>query len=330
MAGSRPGGRHWGVLVLMQIYKEDVTAIRAELAAGLLASQPHVSPKYLYDALGARLFEAITELPEYTPTRQEAEIFGQSMPEIVAGLPSNSCLIDLGAGSCRKAARVIPVLKPLHYLAVDISVEFMGNCLEALRREFPGLAVEGLVIDFSQGLSAEAIQAMVPSDRPRVYFYPGSSIGNFHPSEAEAFLQGLILEGGAQALIIGVDMVKDPAALELAYDDPLGVTAAFNLNMLLHLNRRLQSNFSIHDWQHRAVFNVAESRIEMHLVARRDVSIAWPGGARSFAQGQWIHTENSYKYTVASFTALLARAGYAVSGVFQDARKGFAVFVARP
>jgi L-histidine N-alpha-methyltransferase len=314
----------------MQIYREDVAAIRAELAAGLAASQPHVSPKYLYDALGARLFEAITELPEYTPTRQEAEIFGQSMPEIVEGLPLGSCLIDLGAGSCRKAARVIPVLKPVQYLAVDISVEFMGNCLEALRREFPGLAVEGLGIDFSQGLSAEAIQSMVPPDRPRVYFYPGSSIGNFHPTEAEAFLRGLIRDGSAEGLVIGVDMVKDPAALELAYDDPLGVTAAFNLNMLLHLNRRLHSNFSIHDWRHRAVFNAAESRIEMHLVALRDLSVEWPGGARSFALGQWIHTENSYKYTVASFTALLARAGYAVTGVFQDARKGFAVFVARP
>lgn len=314
----------------MQIYKEDLTAIQTELAAGLLLSQPHVSPKYLYDALGARLFEAITELPEYTPTRQEAEIFAQSMPAIVGGLPSGACLIDLGAGSCRKAARVIPVLQPLQYLAVDISVEFMGNCLEALRREFPGLAVEGLGIDFSQGLSAEAIDAMVPSDRPRVYFYPGSSIGNFHPSEAQDFLRGLVRDGGAQGLIIGVDMVKDPAALEVAYDDPLGVTAAFNLNMLLHLNRRLGSNFDICDWQHRAVFNASESRIEMHLVARRDLSVAWPGGARSFAQGQWIHTENSYKYTVDSFSALLAGAGYTVMGVFQDARKGFAVFVARP
>ncbi|MFZ9734650.1 MAG: L-histidine N(alpha)-methyltransferase, partial [Burkholderiaceae bacterium] len=193
------------------------------------------------------------------------EIFGRSMPEIVGGLPTGSCLIDLGAGSCRKAARVIPVLKPVQYLAVDISVEFMGNCLEALRREFPGLAVEGLGIDFSQGLSADAIQAMVPSDRPRVYFYPGSSIGNFHPAEAEAFLRGLIFDGGAQGLVIGVDMVKDVSALELAYDDPLGVTAAFNRNMLLHLNKRLTANFDIRDWDHRAVFNVAESRIEMRL-----------------------------------------------------------------
>ncbi|MEY3669167.1 MAG: L-histidine N(alpha)-methyltransferase [Burkholderiaceae bacterium] len=314
----------------MQIYQEDVAAIRAELVAGLVASQPYVSPKYLYDALGARLFEAITELPEYTPTRQEAEIFGRSMPEIVGGLPTGSCLIDLGAGSCRKAARVIPVLKPVQYLAVDISVEFMGNCLEALRREFPGLAVEGLGIDFSQGLSADAIQAMVPSDRPRVYFYPGSSIGNFHPAEAEAFLRGLICDGGAQGLVIGVDMVKDVSALELAYDDPLGVTAAFNRNMLLHLNKRLTANFDIRDWDHRAVFNVAESRIEMHLVAQRDLSVRWPDASRSFAKGQWIHTENSYKYTVASFSALLGRAGYAVAGVFQDSHKGFAVFVARP
>jgi dimethylhistidine N-methyltransferase len=291
---------------------------------------PHISPKYLYDALGARLFEAITELPEYTPTRQEAEIFGQSMAGIVQGLPSGSCLIDLGAGSCRKAARVIPVLRPQQYLAVDISVEFMGNCLEALRREFPWLQVDGLGIDFSQGLSAQAVNTMVPADRPRVYFYPGSSIGNFHPHEAEDFLRGLIREGAAQALVIGVDMVKDVTALERAYDDSLGVTAAFNRNMLLHLNARLASDFSIGDWRHRAVFNAAESRIEMHLVAQRDLQIRWPGATRSFAKGQWIHTENSYKYSVTSFTALLARAGYTVAGVFQDAHKGFAVFVARP
>jgi L-histidine Nalpha-methyltransferase len=314
----------------MQVYREDPDAIRAELEAGLLAQQAHVSPKYLYDALGARLFEAITELPEYTPTRHEAEIFGQSMADIVRGLPADSCLIDLGAGSCRKAAKVIPLLRPAQYLAVDISVEFMGNCLEALRREFPGLAVEGLGIDFSQGLAADAIDAMVPPGRPRVFFYPGSSIGNFHPHEAEAFLAGLLRNVGAQALLIGVDLVKPVAALELAYDDPLGVTAAFNRNMLLHLNRRIGADFNIQDWGHRAVFNTVESRIEMHLVAQHDLQVRWPGGRRSFARGSWIHTENSYKYSVGSFGGLLERAGYAVAGVFEDSQKGFAVFVGKP
>jgi dimethylhistidine N-methyltransferase len=314
----------------MQVYREDPDAIRAELQAGLLAQQAHVSPKYLYDALGARLFEAITELPEYTPTRQEAEIFNRSMADIVRGLPADACLIDLGAGSCRKAAKVIPLLRPKQYLAVDISVEFMGNCLEALRREFPGLAVEGLGIDFSQGLPAEAIDAMVPPGRPRVFFYPGSSIGNFHPQEAEAFLGGLLRHVGAQALLIGVDLVKPAPLLELAYDDPLGVTAAFNRNMLLHLNRRLGADFNIGDWGHRAVFKPAESRIEMHLVAQRDLQVCWLGGTRAFAKGAWIHTENSYKYSVESFGGLLARAGYGVAGVFEDSQKGFAVFVARP
>nr|UOZ97367.1 Histidine N-alpha-methyltransferase [Cupriavidus sp.] len=313
----------------MQVYKEDPEAIRAELQAGLVAQQAHVSPKYLYDALGARLFEAITELPEYTPTRQEAEIFGQSMADIVRGLPADSCLIDLGAGSCRKAARVIPLLRPMQYLAVDISVEFMGNCLEALRREFPGLTVEGLGIDFSKGLSVDAIDAMVPTGRPRVFFYPGSSIGNFHPDEAERFLHGLLVDTAARALIIGVDMAKPAPVLELAYDDPLGVTAAFNRNMLLHLNRRLGADFAIADWDHRAVFNTAQSRIEMHLVARRDLQVRWPGGLRLFAKGDWIHTENSYKYSIETFGALLGRAGYSVAGVFQDSQKGFAVFVGR-
>lgn len=314
----------------MQVYREDPEAIRAELQAGLLADQPHVSPKYLYDALGARLFEAITELPEYTPTRQEAEIFGHSMADLVQGLPANACLIDLGAGSCRKAARVIPLLRPMQYLAVDISVEFMGNCLEALRREFPGLTVEGLGIDFSQGLSVNAIDAMVPQGRPRVFFYPGSSIGNFYPDEAERFLRGLLNDTSAQALIIGVDMVKPAPVLELAYDDPLGVTAAFNRNMLLHLNRRLGADFTIADWDHRAVFNITHSRIEMHLVARRDLQVQWPGGSRLFLKGDWIHTENSYKYSIESFSALLGRAGYSVAGVFQDSQKGFAVFVGYP
>lgn len=314
----------------MQVYQEDASAIRAELEQGLLASQARVSPKYLYDALGARLFEAITELPEYTPTRQEAEIFSQSMGQMVPYLPRESVLIDLGAGSCRKAARLMPHLKPVQYLAVDISVAFMQNCLEALRREFPGLKVDGLGVDFSKGLPAGALHAMIPASSPRLFFYPGSSIGNFDPHEAEAFLRGLLTGCQAQALLIGVDLVKPASVLELAYDDPLGVTAAFNRNMLLHLNQRLDANFDIHDWHHRAVFNAARHRIEMHLVAARDVYVQWPGGSRSFAQGEWIHTENSYKYTVDSFTALLQGAGYTVAGVFQDSCKGFAMFVARP
>lgn len=300
--------------------------VRAELAAGLLAPDACISPKYLYDALGSRLFEAICALPEYYPTRTEAAIFDEHMDQIAHSVGVGVTLIDLGAGNCAKAARMFPALQPAQYVPVDISVDFMREALAQVQQRFPQIEMTGLGIDFSAGLS---LPASVHAAR-RVFFYAGSSIGNFSQEQALALLCRLRAASGRDGgLLIGVDLIKDKTILDAAYDDALGVTAAFNLNLLRHLNRLLGADFDVRDWQHRAFFNVEKSRIEMHLEARSDLVVGWPGAQRSFAQGQRIHTENSYKYTLDAFCALLAQAGFGAARVWTDARGWFAVMHAR-
>lgn len=301
-------------------------AVCAELAAGLLAPDASISPKYLYDVLGSRLFEAICALPEYYPTRTEAAIFDQHMEQIAQSVGAGITLIDLGAGNCAKAARMFPVLQPAQYVPVDISVDFMREALAQVQQRFPQIEMTGLGMDFSAGLNLPA--AVRPARR--VFFYAGSSIGNFSPQQALAFLRRMreaCAEDGG--LLIGVDLIKDKAILDAAYDDALGVTAAFNLNLLRHLNRLLGTDFEVRDWRHRAFFNTEKSRIEMHLEARSDLVVRWPGAQRSFAQGQRIHTENSYKYTPQAFCDLLAQAGFGAARVWTDARGWFAVMHAR-
>jgi dimethylhistidine N-methyltransferase len=312
----------------IQLHHEDRQAIREELIRGLGDEPARTSPKYLYDALGSKLFEAITELPEYYPTRTEAAIFaehGQAMSRVI---PPAACLIDLGAGNCVKAANLFGRLHPSRYVAVDISVEFLRNALDCLQRQFPALDMLGLGVDFSSGLHLPQ-EACPPDDMPRVLFYPGSSIGNFTPQEALAFLRSVRTACGphpASGLLIGVDLVKSTQVLEAAYDDALGVTAAFNRNLLLHINRLIGADFDIGQWEHLAIYNTALSRIEMHLQARHTLEVSWPGGNRRFVAGERIHTENSCKWTVPDFAALLAEAGFAHSQHWLDADQRFAVF----
>ncbi len=306
----------------LQRHHEDRAAVREELLAGLQAPVAFTSPKYLYDALGSRLFEAITELPEYYPTRTEAGIFAAHAPAMAQVMPQCATLIDLGAGNCRKAAKLFGVLQPKGYVAVDISVEFLREALASLQAQFPALPMLGLGMDFSSTL------AFPPEvgEGPRILFYPGSSIGNFTPAEALAFLKQAHSACPGGGLLIGVDLVKARAVLEPAYDDALGVTAAFNRNLLPHLNLLVGGDFVLADWKHVALFNSEASRIEMHLEAVRAATVRWPGGERRFAQGERIHTENSYKWREADFARLLADAGFARSQVWKDAADGFAVF----
>lgn len=301
-------------------------AVSAEISAGLLAPQARVAPKYLYDALGSRLFEAICELPEYYPTRTEAAIVAEHGAAIAHAAGSGSTLIDLGAGNCAKAARLFPLLHPDQYVALDISYDFLSAALAPLRQRFPHIEMAGLGVDFSAAL---ALPDWVRGER-RLFFYPGSSIGNFAPSEALAFLRRLRAacadDGG---LLIGVDLVKHSAILDAAYDDALGVTAAFNLNLLRHLNRLIGADFDVRQWRHLGSYNGAASRIEMHLEARAGLTVSWQGGRRRFACGERIHTEDSYKYTRARFVGLLEQAGFAVNQVWTDAAQWFAVIHAR-
>ncbi len=306
----------------VQLHHEDRAAVRAELMAGLLAPQAFTSPKYLYDALGSRLFEAITELPEYYPTRTEASIFKAHATAMAALIPDNATLVDLGAGNCAKAASLFAAFAPARYVAVDISVEFLRQALGSLQAQHPSLPMLGVGMDFSSSLQLPP-QA---GNGPNVLFYPGSSIGNFTPVQALEFLRqarSACIGGG---LLLGVDLLKPRELLEPAYDDALGVTSAFNRNLLPHLNQLVGSDFLLADWQHAAFFNAAESRIEMHLQAMRDVQVRWPGGERRFGQGERIHTESSYKWRATDFEQLLQSAGFVSTQAWTDERGWFAVF----
>jgi len=309
----------------VQLHHEDSAGLRHELAQGLLGAPASVSPKFLYDALGSRLFDAITELPEYYPTRTERAIFDAHGLEMAAIAGRGRTLVDLGAGNCEKAARLFPVLEPLRYVAVDISVEYLRHALSSLQRRHPGIEMVGVGADFSTTLH-------LPPEAgggERLLFYPGSSIGNFTPGEALRFLrQARAASGAGGALLIGVDLVKPKPVLELAYDDPLKVTAAFNLNLLRRLNLLLGCDARIDDFDHVALFSEMGSRIEMHLQARRALTLRWPGGERALAAGERIHTENSYKYTIDGFARLLRDAGFAHTPHWTDARAWFAVFLA--
>ena len=307
---------------VLQRHVADSAAERAEAQAALLGRPARASPKYFYDRLGSHLFEAITELPEYYPTRTEAAIFAAHGEAMAQHAGVGATLIDLGAGNCAKASRLFPLLEPARYVAVDISVDFLRDALARVQREYPLLDVVGLGLDFSHALD---LPEDLATGRP-VFFYPGSSIGNFTPAEALAFLRNIRAQAGGGGLLIGVDLVKPAPVLEAAYADALGVTAAFNLNLLRHLNRLIGSDFDPARWRHVGLFNAAESRVEMHLEAREDLTVRWPNGQRSFAVVERLHTENSYKYRVDGFAALLVQAGFDAPVHWTDEQGWFAVF----
>ena len=312
----------------IQLHDPAQMPLTAEVTAGLAASAARVSPKFFYDALGSRLFDAITELGEYYPTRTEAAILQARQAEIAAAvhlqLGAAPTLVDLGAGNCAKAASLFGVLQPARYLALDISVDFLRQVLRSLQQQHPGVTMTGVGLDFSVQL---ALPASLLSG-PALLFYPGSSIGNFSPDEALRLLRQAhaLCDGGA--LLIGVDLVKPTAVLEAAYDDALGVTAAFNLNLLRNLNRLIGSDFNVRQWRHVALYDKAAGRIEMHLEARQALCVQWPGGERRFAAGERIHTENSYKWQREDFEALLRDAGYRRVQGWVDDRGWFAVLLA--
>ena len=309
----------------IQRYAADAAAERAAAQAALLAPAAGVAPKFFYDRLGSILFEAITELPEYYPTRTEAAIFSRHGADMARAIGPGGTLVDLGAGNCAKAARLFPLLEPKRYVAVDVSVEFVREALRRVQRESPAIEMLGLGLDFSAALD---LPDDVVQGRP-LFFYPGSSIGNFTPDQALAFLRSVRAHASGGGLLIGVDLVKPTSVLEPAYDDALGVTAAFNLNVLRHLNRAIGSDFEPAQWRHVAHFDAQVSRIEMHFEAREALCVTWPGGARAFAAGDRILTEYSYKYRIEPFEDLLGAAGFEPAARWSDPGEAFAVFWAR-
>ncbi len=307
----------------IQTWRADAAAERDATLAALCAERASLAPKFFYDRLGSQLFEAITELPEYYPTRTEAAIVEAHGATMGAAIGSAMTLVDLGAGNCAKALRLFPLLEPRRYVAVDVSVEFLRDALRQVQREHPRLDIVGLGQDFSSALELPA--DVVGEQRP-VFFYPGSSIGNFTPADALAFLRRVRARASGGGLLIGVDLVKPKPVLDAAYDDPLGVTAAFNLNALRHLNRLVGSDFDPRQWRHVAFFDEARSRIEMHLEAREALTCAWPGGSRRFTVGERIHTENSCKYLLGAFESMLVEAGFRRPQHWTDPLGWFAVF----
>jgi dimethylhistidine N-methyltransferase len=301
-------------------------AEHAELLRTLASEPAAISPKYFYDPLGAALFGAICELDEYYLTRTEAAIFARYRTEIVEALGCRRQLVDLGAGDCAKAASWFKHLQPARYVAVDIAEEGLRCALCTLAGEYAGIECAGIVTDFSEILDVRRDLAAGPA----TYFYSGSSIGNFLPQAASRFLREVRTHcQPGDNLLIGVDTKKDRARLEAAYNDALGITAAFNLNVLRHVNRLLGADFDPAGFRHVAFYDARQGRIEMHLEARSEQRVRIGGRIRVFAAGERIHTENSYKYTPPEFRAMLTEAGFDGIHTWQDELGDFAVYAAR-
>jgi dimethylhistidine N-methyltransferase len=290
---------------------------------GLGDSPKWLSAKYFYDATGSDLFEQITELPEYYPTRTELSILHRYAGEMAGYVPLSAALVEFGTGSTKKARILIEATPQLaFYVPVDISAEFLAQEAAAVRRDIPWIAVLPVAADFTRDFD---LPTQIRS-RPHVGFFPGSTIGNFEPQDAAEFLRqaGCILGHGA-TMIVGVDLIKDEAVLNAAYDDAAGVTARFNLNVLSRMNRELGGNFDLSAFQHRAFFNAADHRIEMHLESRKSQTATVAGRSFEFRKGETIHTENSYKYTVQSFRALAETAGWRPVATWTDEKEYFSV-----
>ena len=296
--------------------------MRSEVLAGLALPRKRISPKFFYDAEGSRLFDAICELPEYYPTRTEIGILRSHGAAMAARLGRDTLLIELGSGSSLKIRLLLEALRPAVYMPVDISKDHLLQSVNALSAVFPELQVHAVCADYSVSFA----MPVDDYDHPRAAFFPGSSIGNFDPEDAVRFLRrvGDLLGLGGR-LLIGVDLIKDQRLLEAAYNDADGVTAAFNLNLLVRINRELDGNFDRDAFRHVAVFNPDQSRIEMHLISRRDQEVHVADQIFAFREGESIHTESSYKFSIDRFHTLARRAGFEPEQVWTDPKLLFSV-----
>jgi L-histidine N-alpha-methyltransferase len=290
---------------------------------GLSATPKFMLAKHFYDAKGSRLFERITRLPEYYPTRSEMQVLRDKAREIAGAIPPGAALVEFGSGSTAKIRILLEAAPKLAaYVPVDISADYLEQEAATLRRDFPKLAVLPVIADFTKPFELPAkIRAL-----SRAGFFPGSTIGNFEPLAAVAFLRNAarILGRGA-VLIVGVDLVKDPEILNAAYNDSAGITAAFNLNLLARMNRELGADFDLAAFEHRAFYNRERQRIEMHLKSRKRQKVSLNGAAFAFERNETIHTENSYKYTPEGFASLARQAGWLERALWTDRNGHFSV-----
>lgn len=298
----------------------------AEVVDGLKQPRKAIAPKYFYDAAGSALFEAITRSPEYYLTRAELAILCANRQAIAARVPPGACLVEYGSGVGVKARILIESCGPAAYVPVDISKAHLAQAARVIFDDYPELGVHPTCADYTTPF------ALPPPVRglPRLGFFPGSSIGNFEPQAAEAFLRNAarVLDSGA-CLIVGVDAKKDADTLRRAYNDAAGVTARFNRNVLAHMNATLGADFDLDGFDHRAIYNSDAGRIEMYLDARRDQVVRLDGALIEFAAGEPLHTENSYKYAPDEFVAKAERSGFDCLKLWQDPQRHFMVALLR-
>ena len=313
----------------LRIVDEDAegvdNAFRRDVLAGLAQRQKAVPARWFYDEAGSQLFEAITALPEYYPSRAESQILERHGADFAAGIGSGRVVVEFGSGSSAKTPLLLRAIAPAAYVPIDISGDFLRQSAQALAADFPGLPVVPVEADFTKRV---ALPAQV-AELPLVGFFPGSTIGNLVPPTAVDLLRsmrGTLGEG--TMLVIGMDRVKDEAVLVAAYDDAQGVTAAFNLNLIDRINRELDGDIPRHAFRHRARWNAGLARIEMHLEAERDVQFTVAGRGFEMAAGETIHTENSHKYDRRSASLLLLAGGWTPRAWFGDAQDRFMVVLA--
>jgi L-histidine N-alpha-methyltransferase len=301
-------------------------ALIADAVAGLSAPRKTLPCKWLYDAEGARLFEAITRLPEYYPTRTEMRIMERCGPEMARAMGPGAAVVEFGPGDGLKAVQLLRVLEsPAAYLPVDIAPEWLEAAAARVASACPGLPVRPVVADFSQSFE---LAGLAETSAAYLGFFPGSTIGNFEPDEAVAFLRRARLAlRPAGCLLLGADLVKDVAVLRAAYDDAAGVTAAFNLNLLHRLNREAGADFDLGAFRHEARWNAAAERIEMHLVALSAQQVRLAGRVFRFVPGESIHTESSHKYRPDRLRDLVEAAGWRTAAIWKDPEDLFSVWL---
>lgn len=303
-------------------YHPATSDLRREVILGLSRKRRATPPKFLYDEEGCRLFEGICDTPEYYPTRTEVNIIEQHIDEMAQYVDENCCLIEPGSGNCLKVRQLLPVIRPLAYMPLDISRAALHTAASQLASDFPWLDIHAVCADFTTPLELPEYHG---KGRP-IVFFPGSSIGNFEPQQAITFLSRCAAmaqpDGG---MLVGVDLKKSHATLNAAYNDAQGVTAAFNLNLLTRLNRDLEATFDTSQFRHHAYYNEAERRVEMHLVSEIRQQVRIGSWRFDFQAGESIHTESSYKYTVEEFQELAKKAGFHPIRVWTDPEGLFSV-----
>ncbi len=300
--------------------------------AGLLKPHKVLPSRFFYDAAGSALFEQICALPEYYPTRTEHAILASNAREMIDSAGKNLALVEFGSGSSSKTRLLIEALldrqPALHYLPIDISADFLRQSCYALLDDYERLTITGIAAEYSDG-----IRALPAPDSPRLFLFLGSNIGNFDRDEAEAFLQRIRQQMKPEdRVLVGIDLIKERSILTAAYNDSTGVTAAFNKNLLVRINNELGGKFALDAFEHEAPYVESESRIEMHLVScrKQSVPIAYLEQSFNFQKDERIHTENSHKYTLDSFSELCTPACLKTEAYWMDERNWFAVLLLKP